>query len=506
MASIMEFSVYQAVAITALIGLTALIKAGFGVGAGVFLAATLCLIIPPKTAIALGGPIMLLTDILPVYHYRKEINKPVLLTIMAGSLVGIVIGGLIMNWIPDRWFVKTVGLFCAVFAAQQLIKNTAAGHVPNGGQSRVSEPPARWMGFLIGIAGGAASVISHAGGVIYSIYMLRIQMAKGAFVGTIVSIFFLSDIMKIGVYWKARFLTPSMILFVGWMISAIIVGSSLGYLLHHGISTPAFDKIILAFVIVVSVRLIFLIMMAIGCCYSWVNASCHLMQLFLRVAQADQRPRTARPQSLFLVRLELAKFCAGKQESHIQTHRLHGEKFSLHLPGLQPEPFFIKRRNQDIVFCLQNDPARIPQDVLMLPCRPAQQGCHYLSGLPPAQMIFTDRFQQSILVAALQPCQFRPKARRQKPKPYALLCFIAQPLDERNPSAYPALVAANEHPNLHLAQTIFMVERMYHQRLLHAGNGSPNPIELQHGGLTRPKTHIQRANRKFGKPQLSASP
>jgi uncharacterized membrane protein YfcA len=118
--------------------------------------------------------------------------KPVLLTLMLGSLGGIIIGGLIMNWIPDRWFVKTVGFFCAVFAAQQLIKNYNAGHVPNGSQSRVSEPPARWVGFLIGIVGSAASVISHAGGIIYSIYMLRIQMAKGAFVGTIVSAFFLS--------------------------------------------------------------------------------------------------------------------------------------------------------------------------------------------------------------------------------------------------------------------------------------------------------------------------
>lgn len=257
MALIMEFSVYQAIAITAFIGLAALIKTGFGVGAGIFLAATLCLIIPPKTAIALGGPIMLLTDFLPVYHYRKEINKPVLLTLILGSMGGIVIGGLIMNWIPDRWFVKTVGLLCAVFAAQQLIKNYGAGHAPNGGQSRNSDPPARWVGFLIGIAGGAASVISHAGGVIYSIYMLRIQMAKSAFVGTIVSIFFLSDIIKIGVYWKAKFLTLPMILFVSWMIPVIIVGSSLGYFLHHRISTPVFDKIILAFVIVVSVRLIF---------------------------------------------------------------------------------------------------------------------------------------------------------------------------------------------------------------------------------------------------------
>jgi uncharacterized membrane protein YfcA len=111
---------------------------------------------------------------------------------------------------------------------------------------------------LIGLLGGVASVISHAGGVIISIYMLRLRMAKSAFVGTIIAVFFLLDLLKIGVYWKMKLLTLQMLLLVSWMIPVMIIGSFLGYLLHKRIPNGLFEKIILGFVLIVSIRLIFL--------------------------------------------------------------------------------------------------------------------------------------------------------------------------------------------------------------------------------------------------------
>jgi uncharacterized protein len=254
----MALSLFQIVTMAFITCLAALIKTGFGVGAGVFLSATLCLVIPPKMAIAIGGPVMFLTDVLPVYHYRKEIHKPILFLLMFGSLGGIVIGGLIIDWIPDKWFIKTVGIFCGVFAAQQMIKLYAPGLLRKGDKFFLVRPLPQRVGLLIGLLGGIASAISHAGGVIFSIYMVRLQMSKSAFVGTIVAVFFLSDLLKIGVYLNMNLLTPEMLLLsAGWMIPVVIIGSFLGYHLHKRISANLFEKIILAFVLIVSVRLIF---------------------------------------------------------------------------------------------------------------------------------------------------------------------------------------------------------------------------------------------------------
>lgn len=253
----MAFSFFQIVVMAVLILISAFIKTGFGVGAGVFLSATLCLIVPPKTAIAIGGPVMFLTDILPICHYRKEIRNSILFLLMFGSLCGIIVGGVIVNWIPDRWFIKMVGFFCGVFAVQELIRFYKTHSPGKTDLSFPARPLPRWVGFLIGLLGGTVSAISHMGGIVYSMYMLRLRMAKDAFVGTIVAVFFLSDLLKIGVYCKIKLLTPQMLLGLWWIIPVVIVGSLLGYLLHARISTGLFEKIILGFVLVVSIRLIF---------------------------------------------------------------------------------------------------------------------------------------------------------------------------------------------------------------------------------------------------------
>ena len=67
----------------------------------------------------------------------------------------------------------------------------------------------------------------------------------------------MASTLKIGVYWKMKLLTPQMLLLAGWMIPIVIVGSFLGYLLHKRIPAGLFEKIILGFVLIVSIRLIF---------------------------------------------------------------------------------------------------------------------------------------------------------------------------------------------------------------------------------------------------------
>ena len=84
----------------------------------------------------------------------------------------------------------------------------------------------------------------------------------------------------------------------------------------------------------------------------------------------------------------------------------------------------------------------------MFPSGAVLKGGNHFPGFPPGQMMLPDCLHQPILVAALQPGQFHPKRSRQKTQSDALLRFIAQPLDEREPPAYPALVAAKKNSDL----------------------------------------------------------
>lgn len=251
-----DFTCFQIISILVIIFLAALIKTGFGVGAGIFISSTLCLIMPSKAAIAFGGLVMLSTNVLPFYHYWKSVDKRTLLVVITGSVAGMVVGGLVINYTPQQWFTKLVGLFCMIFAVNQLFGAYVRRYGKKADSGTFSEPH-KVQGLLLGMLGGTATVIAHAGGVIYSIYMLSLHLTKDAFVGTMVSIFFLQDCFKNLIYWKINLLTADMLLLLVCAIPSMVIGNFAGYAVHKRISSKVFEKLILGFVISVSIRLMF---------------------------------------------------------------------------------------------------------------------------------------------------------------------------------------------------------------------------------------------------------
>lgn len=249
-----ELGPFEIASIALIILFACLVKTSIAVGSGIFFSAGMCLIMPPKIAIALGGPVMLLSNILPLIHYCKKIDTPVFLILISGSAVGIGLGALVMNYLPDWIFIKVVGVICGVFAVQQLFGSYLSRFLERKGGKRYA--PGRWMGVVAGLAGGVITFMVHTGGVVYSIYMLSLNLSKTTFVATTVAIFFVADCIKNVIYWNMELLTPDLLIFVLWMIPVMIVGSFAGYFIHQRMSSRLFEKMILAFVIIASVRLI----------------------------------------------------------------------------------------------------------------------------------------------------------------------------------------------------------------------------------------------------------
>ena len=238
-----EIGFFQVASIAFIIFLTCLVKTSIGVGSGIFFSAGLCLLIPPKMAMALGGPVMLISDILPMIHYCKKINRSIFLILISGSAVGIVLGAVIISHIPDWVFIKVVGFICGVFAVQQLIKNYLSRIIKE--QEGKRYVPGKWMGVAAGLTGGVITFMVHTGGVVYSIYLVSMDLSKTAFVGTIVAIYFFADCIKNVIYWEMGLLTPDLLIFALWMIPVMIIGSFAGYFIHKKISSSLFEKLIL---------------------------------------------------------------------------------------------------------------------------------------------------------------------------------------------------------------------------------------------------------------------
>ena len=81
---------------------SAVIKNSVGIGAGVFLMPFLTLILPPKVALGLGAPAMLISDLVGIKNYWGEWDNSELACLLPPAIIGVVLGGLIVQDVSDR--------------------------------------------------------------------------------------------------------------------------------------------------------------------------------------------------------------------------------------------------------------------------------------------------------------------------------------------------------------------------------------------------------------------
>ena len=250
---------YFDIAVLALAGFcSGLIKTGVGVGAGIFLLPTLALAFPAKVALGLGAPMMLVSDIIGLrLYWRQWLPRRELLRLLIPVLPGLLLGAVLLPLIPGGVFRVCVGIFGSVYALSLLwpgfpvavlLKRLfgAGGAVPDGRR-------ACFYGFL----GGAATVLAHAGGVVWSLYLVTTARDRRVFVGTTIIMFFLTNIYKLLLYLSIDLLDGAALLKMLPAVPMILVGSHVGNIVNRRCDAGVFRRVVLCFILVSSLLLLF---------------------------------------------------------------------------------------------------------------------------------------------------------------------------------------------------------------------------------------------------------
>lgn len=78
------------------------------------------------------------------------------------SLVGVVLGAMLLAALPEAWLARTVAAVALVFALAQL-------GLRGAGSCRLAAPPSRAAGVGAGLLMGIASMVAHSGGLAASL-------------------------------------------------------------------------------------------------------------------------------------------------------------------------------------------------------------------------------------------------------------------------------------------------------------------------------------------------
>jgi len=176
---------FYAVAIPAVL-LMGISKSGFGAGFGSLATPLMALAIPVPQAAAIMLPLLLVMDGVGVKALFQKRDRELIRLLLPAGLIGTVIGTLSFGVLSAKAVAGVVGALTLLFLAQRLLFPPRAD----------APPPPRWLGFILGIASGFTSFVSHAGAPPVSAYVLPLRLAPITFTATMATFFGVINLSK----------------------------------------------------------------------------------------------------------------------------------------------------------------------------------------------------------------------------------------------------------------------------------------------------------------------
>ncbi len=221
-------------------------KGGFGSGAGMFATPLIALTIPIPQAAAILLPILCVMDLAGLWAYRGTWNKAVLRTILAGGVLGVLLGALGFRYFDESVIRILLGAMALGFVLHRYAYRA----------NLQAALPSQRKGFVCSVFSGVTSTVAHAGGPPLSIYILPLRMEKSLMVGTTVVFFAVINFVKLVPYawlglFDARNLTTSLVL-----IPLAPLGIWMGVNVMRRIPEALFYRICYTILVVVGARLL----------------------------------------------------------------------------------------------------------------------------------------------------------------------------------------------------------------------------------------------------------
>lgn len=227
---------FYATAVPAVI-LLGLSKGGFA-GLGVLGMPLMALTIPPVQAAAITLPILMVQDAFSVWVYRRSWDRRNLRILLPGAVAGILLAYLLAARVPDAAVALVLGVISIVFGLRHFVRRRIEpGAAP-------APPPSKPLGWFWGAVAGFTSMIAHAGGPPFQIYLLPQRLPRDLFVGTGVVFFTLVNLIKVPPYLALGQLTRASLMTSAVLFPLAIASTWAGVWLVRRVSGERFYDLV----------------------------------------------------------------------------------------------------------------------------------------------------------------------------------------------------------------------------------------------------------------------
>ena len=223
-------------------------KSGLGGSIALISIPLMTIAMPLTQALGIILPILIFSDFIATYKYRKEFDLDTLKLIVPFAALGIIIGSFSFSYFSEELLKFIVGLMGFFFAFHYFLfkKNKEEKSKKNF-----------FKGSICSTIAGFTSFCVHAGGTPTSIYLLPLRLKKEIYVGTRVFFFTFVNLIKLPFYLHLSMMNyqtfeQSMVL-----LPIAIIGIYIGYRILKIIDEKLFYNIVYTLILFSSSKLLY---------------------------------------------------------------------------------------------------------------------------------------------------------------------------------------------------------------------------------------------------------
>jgi hypothetical protein len=222
-------------------------KAGFGGGTGILATPLMVAVFPPRLAIGVLLPLLIMCDWVSCALYWRQWNSRALAPFLPACGVGILVGSFFLDTLSDRWLRIVLGVICIGFCALQWL----------GRRANLEPKKANWSrGTLAGSTAGFVSTLAHAAGPVFAMYALPMGMSPRVYVATSVLAFTVVNLLKVPGYLAAGVLSGSVVAPAICLAPFLFAGTALGFWMNGKLNAQNFARVIYAILFLTGIELL----------------------------------------------------------------------------------------------------------------------------------------------------------------------------------------------------------------------------------------------------------
>ncbi len=215
-----------------------LAKSGLGGGAAILATPLLAMVFHPRAALGILLPLLILSDWVALWCYRRAVRWDVLRPFLPGTVLGIALAAFFLGRVDDVLLRQCLGAICLGFCALQLVARWR-------GWAEAPPRAASWLhGLPIGAAAGWVSAVAHAAGPVAAMYLLPLRLAPTAFMATTVAAFTVINLAKLPFYLGHELIAAGSARMTLALAPAMLLGTLLGVWLNHRINRGLFTRMV----------------------------------------------------------------------------------------------------------------------------------------------------------------------------------------------------------------------------------------------------------------------